>query len=148
MMPHLARGAVLPSQRMSTITRLSALGLSGLVALGCVELPDIHWRGEHVDFAAERPELVCAGTRTYLDRRTGQLLERLGSEPRRIEYYLLDELDEVCGPDDGLGGCAGQGVVYSKIIPHLHEIVHTWRRISAILIESGTWNRASGCSSC
>ncbi len=80
--------------------------------------------GEHVAFASERPDEVCAGTREYLDRRAGEMLERLGSESTRIEYYLLDDVDPYCPLDDLAYACGHEGVVYSETVPLLHEIVH------------------------
>ncbi len=110
---------------VSTVSRCSlASCLASLTLLGCVELPDIQWRGEHIDFGAERPELVCAGTLEYLDRRAGQILERVGSESSRIEYYFLDDIDDFCSRDDVAAGCVSDGVVYSEFVPHLHELVH------------------------
>ena len=98
--------------------------LASLPLLGCPELPKIQWRGEHVDFAAENPELVCAGTREYLDQRTGRILERLDSDSTRIEYYFLDDIDDICPDREDVAGCAQEGVAYSQMVPHLHEIVH------------------------
>lgn len=78
--------------------------------------------GDHVVFAAEHPEEVCAGTREYLDRRAGEMLERLGSAPIQIEYYLVDDVSEYC-PSMAYG-CGLDGVVYAETVPLLHEIVH------------------------
>lgn len=80
--------------------------------------------GEHVIFAPEHPEQVCAGTRGYLDRRAGEMLERLGSESTQIEYYLVDDVDEYCPLDSIAYACGSEGVVYSQTVPLLHEIVH------------------------
>jgi hypothetical protein len=108
-----------PSARWSAV-------LLGLVcsAVGCQsdDLPDVQWVGEHVIFAPEHPEQVCAGTREYLDRRAGEMLERLGSEPIQIEYYLLDDVSERCS--SAAVGCAFPGVIYSETVPLMHEIVH------------------------
>jgi hypothetical protein len=94
--------------------------------MGCPsdDLPEVQWVGEHVAFAPEHPEEVCAGTREYLDRRAGEMLERLGSEPSQIEYYLVDDVDEHCSTSFVAAGCAKPGVVYSMMVPLLHEIVH------------------------
>lgn len=94
--------------------------------VGCPsnDLPDVEWVGEHVAFAPEHPEQVCAGTREYLDRRAGEMLERLGSDPIQIEYYLLDDVDEYCPLDSIAYACGLEGVVYSETVPLLHEIVH------------------------
>jgi hypothetical protein len=94
--------------------------------LGCPsdELPAVQWEGEHVIFAAEHPDQVCAGTREYLDRRVGEMLDRLGSDPLEIEYYLLDDVAEYCTLGSEVSGCGEAGLVYSEMVPHLHEIVH------------------------
>ncbi len=93
-------------------------------AVGCQgdDLPEVQWVGEHVVFAAEHPEDVCAGTREYLDRRAGEMLARLGSAPIQIEYYLVDDVSEHCPPM--AYGCGLEGVVYAETVPLLHEIVH------------------------
>jgi hypothetical protein len=95
-------------------------------AVGCQsdDLPEVQWVGEHVAFAPEHPEQVCAGTREYLDRRAGEMLERLGSESTQIEYYLVDDVDEHCSTSFVAAGCGHPGVVYSMMVPLLHEIVH------------------------
>jgi hypothetical protein len=99
------------------------MGLTALV-LGCADpLPAVDWEGEHVIFAPEHPEQVCAGTREFLDRRAGQILERLGSDPIKIEYYLLDDVSEHC-KDPAAAGCVVSGAVYTEHVPHFHEIVH------------------------
>ena len=100
--------------------------LLGAVLASCSEpeLPEFSWSGEHVEFAADQPELVCGGTLEYLDQRTGELLERLGSEKTKIEYYWLDDLDEVCGDGAYVAGCGHEGVAYSRTVPLLHEVVH------------------------
>lgn len=111
---------------MSRLPQWTVL-LLGLVAvsLGCSsDLPEPQWKGEHVVFAAEHPEQVCGGTREYLDRRAGEVLERLGSDPLEIEYYLLDDVDDYCALGPEVLGCGQDGVVFSKTVPHLHEIVH------------------------
>jgi hypothetical protein len=100
--------------------------LLGLVCwfVGCQsnDLPEVEWVGEHIAFAPENPEQVCAGTREYLDQRAGEMLERLGSDPIQIEYYLLDDVSEHC-PSKAYG-CGHEGVVYAETVPLLHEIVH------------------------
>lgn len=89
------------------------------------ELPPVHWEGEHILFAADHPEQVCGGTLEYLDRRTGQMLERLGADPGKVTYYYLDDVSDHCPSDVKLEGCVFDDVIYSVTIPHLHEIVHT-----------------------
>lgn len=98
--------------------------LFGAVLAGCSELPEISWRGEHVEFAADHPELVCGGTLEYLDQRTGELLERFGSERTTVEYYWLDDISDICGDGAEIAGCVNEGVAYTRSVPLLHEVVH------------------------
>jgi hypothetical protein len=102
----------------SVVTAILALGL-----LGCSDpLPEPYWHGEYISFAAEQPEQVCGGTLEYMDRRAGELFEKLGTEPVEVEYYLLDDLEGYCR-DISIGCTSGQ-TIYTKWVPHLHEIVH------------------------
>jgi hypothetical protein len=98
--------------------------IPGLV-LGCSELPEPQWEGEYVVLAAEEPERVCAGTVEYMDRRAGELFEKLGSDPVQVEFYLLNDIGDYCGHDDGVFACAHGSRVYSKRVPAMHEFVHT-----------------------
>lgn len=111
---------------MRRALNISALSLClSASSLGCSDDGlAVLWEGEHVVFAAERPEQVCVGTREYLDRRAGEMLDRLGSDPLRIEYFLMDDVSEYCTLGSVVSGCAEAGVVYSESVPHLHEIVH------------------------
>lgn len=95
------------------------------LALGCSEppeLPEPYWQGEYIILAAEEPERVCGGTAEYMDRRAGELFEKLGTDPVKVEYYLLNDVDEYCS--DNMVGCAHGSVVYAERLPLLHEIVH------------------------
>src|SRR5262245_61996341 len=47
---------------------------------GCSELPEPQWEREYIALAAEEPERVCAGTVDYMNRRAGELFEKLGTE--------------------------------------------------------------------
>jgi hypothetical protein len=95
----------------------------GVLLFGCGEpLPEPYWEGEYIILAAEEPERVCGGTAEYLDRRAGELFEKLGTDPVKVEYYLLDDVDEYCSHD--VVGCAHGSVVYVERVPLLHEIVH------------------------
>lgn len=117
---------VVQSPRVSSPERQPALVacLFGAVLASCSELPEISWRGEHVEFAADHPELVCGGTLEYLDQRTGALLERLGSEKTTIEYYWLDDISDICGDGAEIAGCVNEGVAYTRSVPLIHEVVH------------------------
>jgi hypothetical protein len=96
-----------------------------MLLFGCGDpLPEPYWEGEHIILAAEEPERVCGGTAEYLDRRAGELFEKLGTDPVKVEYYLLDDIDEYCPEDDDAIGCADGSVVYAERVPLLHEIVH------------------------
>jgi hypothetical protein len=126
----------------------------GLAAslLGCGDpLPEPYWQGEHIILAAEEPERVCGGTAEYLDRRTGELFEKLGTDPIDVEFYLLNDVDDHCL--DEVVGCAIGSVVYAERVPLLHEIVHArandgWRPTLAILTPTTAWPRASAWRSC
>jgi hypothetical protein len=93
--------------------------------LGCPALPDVAWEGEHVIFAADHPEQLCGGTRAYLDERTGRILEDLGSETSKIEYFWLDDVGPHCPEGKSFVGCVNDGRAFSEWVPHLHEVVHT-----------------------
>jgi hypothetical protein len=94
-----------------------------VLLIGCGDpLPEPYWEGEYIILAAEQPERVCGGTAEYMDRRAGELFEKLGTDPVKVEYYLLDDVDEYCA--DNVVGCAHGSVVYAERVPLLHEIVH------------------------
>lgn len=99
-----------------------ALSLVLLVCGGCPSLPEPQWKGEHVIFATDHPEQVCAGSTALLDQRAGELLALFDSDPGPIEFYLLDDPSEHC--EEGSVGCSEPGVVFSRDVPHLHELVH------------------------
>jgi hypothetical protein len=104
---------------------VTAAGVAVLL-LGCGEpLPEPYWEGEHIILAAEEPERVCGGTAEYMDRRAGELFEKLGTDPVKVEYYLLNDIDEYCSHDDFASGCAVGSRVYVERVPLFHEIVHT-----------------------
>lgn len=92
--------------------------------IGCSEpLPEPYWQGEIISFAAESPEQVCGGSLEYMDRRAGELFEKLGTAPVDIEYYLLDDVAGYCSRDIA-SGCADGQTIYTTLVPHMHEIVH------------------------
>lgn len=102
--------------------RAVSTGLAVLL-LGCgQDLPEPFWEGEYIILAAEEPERVCGGTAEYMDRRAGELFDKLGTEPVKVEFYLLDDIDEYCS--DNAVGCAHGSIVYAERVPLLHEIVH------------------------
>jgi hypothetical protein len=94
-----------------------------VLLFGCGDpLPEPYWEGEYIILAAEEPERVCGGTAEYMDRRAGELFEKLGTDPVKVEYYLLDDVDEYCLGE--VVGCSIGSVVYAERVPLMHEIVH------------------------
>jgi hypothetical protein len=98
-----------------------------LVAAGACapepEIPPITWVGEHLEYAPQdgAPE-PCAGTLEYMDRFVARVAEEMGVELRGPVLFVHDP--EVGPCREGTDGCFDDGVVYSRDVPHEHELVH------------------------
>jgi hypothetical protein len=122
------RLAILPELHSTTTMHRRPLA----VALACacdpqpeeVELPEPVWEGEHIRFRTESDVEICGGSFAYLDAYVELLEDALDvSVEAPIDYYWIP------GPLDGTPceeniGCYDDGVVYTGLIPHDHELVH------------------------
>ena len=96
-------------------------------------LPELVWFGEHVEVAAsvDLEASTCAGSLPYLDWYAGALRERLGapSDSPIAYYWLPEDLTAYEGscPNPKWNGCVSEGRVFTKIMPHEHELVHAVR---------------------
>lgn len=104
----------------------SWLLLTLTTCVACEDQPQLTWHGEHLNYAAETPERVCAGTREYLDARAGELIERFESGPRSIDYFFVESLKGYCESTDHVTGCGG-AEIHSLWALHEHELVHAAR---------------------
>jgi hypothetical protein len=93
-----------------------------LLLSGCSSPPELQWEGEHVRLGAEDPEAICGGTRAYLDRRAGELMDRFGTSHTIDYYWVPSGVDPFC--PDNAAGCVSDRSVYSLWIPHEHELAH------------------------
>lgn len=87
------------------------------------EIPPIAWIGEHLEYAPQddAPE-PCAGTLEYMDRYVARVAEEMGVELRGPVLFVHDPEVGPCSEDGG--GCFEDGIVYSRNVPHEHELVH------------------------
>lgn len=90
-----------------------------LLGLGaCSSPPEFVWEGEHVRFAADDADQVCAGTLAYLDRRAGELGSRLSTTASIDYHWLPDGVQDTCPPGEDVVGCAIGDEVFSAWVPH------------------------------
>lgn len=103
--------------------------LSVALSLAC-DLPDVSGDGHHVRIAADPGLHLCAGSMAHMDDFVHRSSVEFGVAPPidddRILYYWLSPEDfysrSSCsqGPD----GCERDGIVYAKVAPMNHELVH------------------------
>jgi hypothetical protein len=121
-------------------SRLRSLLLGALLAAACAdepELPPITWTGERVRVGADRPEAICGGSLAELDRITDDLWTRFGADPGPLNYYWLDDLDGFCPALST--GCFRVDTrdLFTRSIPHRHELVHARGPLLPPLLEEG-----------
>ncbi len=91
-------------------------------------LPVVSWSSEDFNFATDLdPEdPLCGGTLAFQQRFVDEIQAFFGepSDGRKFTYYLfnLNSFDELLGDD--VDGVYGDGRVYAKAIPDLHEVTH------------------------
>lgn len=114
--------------------RSATVAITVLLTMGCQEDwrddYDFVWQGEHVTVYGygHTEDEVCGGSFTELDGHTQRVLSQLGIEElppivfRWLSDDFWDQVDDTCQP--GAYGCAGDGEVISRSLPHMHEVVH------------------------
>jgi hypothetical protein len=98
-----------------------------------VSLPEIEWEGEHLRAGGDLDE-ACGGNLPYMDALVGELQQRLGTPGDGLVdyYYFTTDVDETplgdyCESGDSVGllACTNEDQeVFSRAIPHEHELVH------------------------
>jgi len=83
------------------------------------------WEGDHLRFRSDGVEALCGGTLLYMDGAVAQLAEVLEVPiERRIDFYWHHSPIEGTGCAAEASGCWSGSTVYSRLVPHDHEIVH------------------------
>lgn len=110
---------------------LAAIPLLALASSACApdhgpEVPPVVWRGDHLDYAPQaHAEPICGGTLRYMDRYVGLASAVMQVELDEPIVYVHGSRDDESLCEDGVVGCTSiEGQVYSRMIPHEHELVH------------------------
>jgi hypothetical protein len=100
----------------------------GLVATGCIELPEIKYETERLAIGPDFDHPICEGTLQDLDEHVDAVEEQIGpsrtSEGTIFVYWLTSGVDEWCSHSDL--GCfyPGTRMVIARAESLRHELVH------------------------
>jgi len=111
---------------------IHAWALAGALLVGCSPAPDdydvppFEWEGEHVRFATDYNDGdYCEGNLGYLDAYVGKLAALVGDGAAdAVDYYWLRDPPADYGPPCDYSACTLGDRVYTRWLPHEHELVH------------------------